>query len=81
MNLYAISHMCSFKEGEVMLAHGTSDRNLFHIISGSAVVLTSSGQILGSLGPGELFGEVSACLCMCVFVFVYVCSVKQSLSR
>jgi hypothetical protein len=89
-NLYAISHMCNFKEGEVILAHGSTERSLFHIISGGAVVVARSGQILSSLGPGELFGEViymhvyityvcvyelfEEVICVCIYMHFTVCT-------
>ena len=34
------------------------DRNLFHLVGGTAACVSPTGTVLVRLGPGEIFGEI-----------------------
>jgi CRP-like cAMP-binding protein len=48
----------TFSEGDTITSEGESGLGFFVIEEGSAIV-SRSGQVLGTLGPGEYFGEVA----------------------
>jgi hypothetical protein len=37
--------MCSYKAGEEILTRGSIERNLFHILRGTTVCLSGTGQV------------------------------------
>ncbi len=44
--------------GRVLCTEGTSGGEFFVVVSGTASV-TRSGKVIGSMGPGDFFGEIA----------------------
>jgi len=55
--LCAISLTRTFKKGADILLCGAEDRQVFHLLSGVAQVVSSRGTVLSRIVPGEVFGE------------------------
>ncbi len=57
--LVALGTPCGFAEGETLFRKGESAQPFFYmIVAGSADVLLASGERAGSMGPGEIVGEI-----------------------
>ena len=55
-------HSVSFRAGDVILAEGTAGDTAYLIVSGSVEVTVGKGaraRQLGTLGAGDVFGEMS----------------------
>lgn len=45
--IFTQAKMCSYKAGDEILARGSIERNLYHILRGTAVCLSGTGQVTG----------------------------------
>jgi len=57
--LACTAELVRFLPGDVILKHGEIGSHFYLILNGQVSGLTADGQYLGSLGPGQCFGERS----------------------
>lgn len=58
-NLFANAHTSSFRHGDLILPRGSTERRLYHIVSGTVIFKSAEGQVLVRLTKGEIFGKTS----------------------
>ena len=56
--LYNAGTVKGYRRGEVMLPIGSTERCLFHVLSGTGLALSGSGATLAQVSAGEMFGKV-----------------------